>query len=84
MFSTAASNIIAHFIVVKFGFLALFCPALNYPPSLFTNFACMGQARVGVFTVATAWIAAYPVDSYLGHYPGFVQRLFIQRIAIRR
>ena len=60
-----------------------FAPALNFPPSLFTNFAWMTRVRAGVFTMVTDGIAAYPVDSYSGHYPGFVQRLFIQRITIR-
>ena len=58
-------------------------PALNSPPSLFTNFAWMTKARAGVFTMATDWIAAYPVDGYSGHYPCFVERLFIERTTIR-
>ena len=41
------------------------------------------DARAPIFTMATNRIAAYPVDSYPWHYPGFVQRLFIHWITIR-
>ena len=57
MFSSAASNIIAHSVAVKCGFLAVLCPALNFPPSLFTNLAWIAKARAGVF-MATDWIVA--------------------------
>ena len=73
MFSSATVKSNVHSAAVKFGFLARFAGSL-FQPSLLTKSRSSDLASKR---------AAYPVDSYSGHYPGFVQRLFIQRITIQ-